>query len=267
MINAVTNQYRVNYHKNSYEAQKNTDKFTTTASNELQADTILSILHLETGESIGIYYSDKSTAENPIIIAKVKNSTGGIQEIEVYPDKVNPNNASYVEMAALSAHLKQQGKINGQAGALVTMVFNARVKEGNGNNIYAKCNFAFETQGALHDMLKNGQTETYLRYLKEATLYTDLYKTILKTEENDEQKKSPQKTISTADEKHINQELECDANNKSNVNEEDVQTEIFVNAEGERVLAIKTSFGVRYLKIGEAQDFLLGDVSSDVSIE
>ncbi|MCL2574656.1 MAG: hypothetical protein FWE34_08930 [Defluviitaleaceae bacterium] len=36
--------------------------------------------------------------------------------------------------------------------------------------------------------------------------------------------------------------------------EQETQTKIFVNAQGERVLAIKSAFGVKYLKIGEATD-------------
>jgi len=43
---------------------------------------------------------------------------------------------------------------------------------------------------------------------------------------------------------------------------EETQTQIFVNAKGERILAIKTGFGVHYLKIGEEEDFMLSDNKS-----
>ena len=43
---------------------------------------------------------------------------------------------------------------------------------------------------------------------------------------------------------------------------EETQTKIFVNAKGERVLAVKTASGVFYLKIGEEQDLMLSDDKS-----
>ena len=57
--------------------------------------------------------------------------------------KVDPSNASYVEMLALSAHLKQQGKIDSPAGGIVAMTMAKRVQEANvrQGEIYDKSNF------------------------------------------------------------------------------------------------------------------------------
>ena len=59
-------------------------------------------------------------------------------------------------------------------------------------------------------------------------------------------------------------ENEDNAGEKGTI-EQETQTKIFVNAQGERVLAIKSAFGVKYLKIGEVQDPLL--VNSNAGTE
>lgn len=45
------------------------------------------------------------------MVAKVKGTDGSEKEIKIDPDEVDPSNASYVEMLALSAHLKQQERL------------------------------------------------------------------------------------------------------------------------------------------------------------
>lgn len=143
MIFGVGNNfYKDSYNVNNASNSKETvEKFMTNSSYELQADSVLSTIRVETGESIGIYYDETSTAANPIMLAKVKGQDGNIQEIKVAVNEVDPSNASYVEMIALSAHLKTEGKIDGPAGAFATMVFHSRVKEANNNSIYEKENF------------------------------------------------------------------------------------------------------------------------------
>lgn len=66
---------------------------------------ILSTIHVQTGESIGIYYDEEASGSQ--MVAKIKSADGSEKEIKIDPDKVNPSNASYVEMLALSAHLNQ----------------------------------------------------------------------------------------------------------------------------------------------------------------
>lgn len=154
--------------KSNVESSKN---FTTNTQYELQENSILSTIHVETGESIGIYYDETSTGGAPVMLAKIIEPDGSVNEIKVDINKVDPNNASYVEMVALSAHLKKEGKIDGPAGALATMVFNGRVKEANNNNIYSKGNFVPAMQELVSNALKDGQMDTYLRYLKELDIY------------------------------------------------------------------------------------------------
>lgn len=97
---------------------------------ELQGDgAILSTIHVQTGESIGIYYDEEAGGNH--MVAKVKGTDGSEKEIKIDPDEVDPSNASYVEMLALSAHLKQQGKIDSPAGGIVAMTMAKRVQEAN----------------------------------------------------------------------------------------------------------------------------------------
>ena len=139
---------------------------------ELQGSgAILSTIHVQTGESIGIYYDEE--AGGNYMVAKVKGTDGSEKEIKIDPDKVDPSNASYVEMLALSAHLKQQGKIDSPAGGIVAMTMAKRVQEANARQgeIYDKSNFLSEMQNTLEDCLKNGLMDTYMRYIKEVGIY------------------------------------------------------------------------------------------------
>ena len=108
------------------------------------------------------------------MVAKVKGTDGSEKEIKIDPDEVDPSNASYVEMLALSAHLKQRGKIDSPAGGIVAMTMAKRVQEANARQgeIYDKSSFLSEMQNTLEDCLKNGLMDTYMRYIKEVGIYS-----------------------------------------------------------------------------------------------
>lgn len=134
---------------------------------------ILSTIHVQTGESIGIYYDEE--AGGSLMVAKIKGADGSEKEIKIDPDKVDPSNASYVEMLALSAHLKQQGKIDSPAGGIVAMTMAKRVQEANVSQggIYDKYDFLGAMQSTLADCLSNGFMDTYVRYVKEVNIYAE----------------------------------------------------------------------------------------------
>ena len=133
---------------------------------------ILSTIHVQTGESIGIYYDEEAGGNH--MVAKVKGTDGSEKEIKIDPDEVDPSNASYVEMLALSAHLKQRGKIDSPAGGIVAMTMAKRVQEANARQgeIYDKSSFLSEMQNTLEDCLKNGLMDNYMRYIKEVGIYS-----------------------------------------------------------------------------------------------
>ena len=120
----------------------------------------------------GIYYDEEAGGNH--MVAKVKGTDGSEKEIKIDPDEVDPSNASYVEMLALSAHLKQQGKIDSPAGGIVAMTMAKRVQEANARQgeIYDKSSFLSEMQNTLEDCLKNGLMDTYMRYIKEVGIYS-----------------------------------------------------------------------------------------------
>lgn len=143
---------------------------------QLQDESILSAIHLETGESIGIYYDASSTKDNPVVLAKIEGKDGSIKEEKIELTKVDPNYASFVEMLALSAHLKQEGKIDGPAGIFPCTVFASRIKETNECDIYHKENFAALMKDAMDNMMKYGCMDSYLKNLKEYTYYSAISK-------------------------------------------------------------------------------------------
>ncbi len=64
----------------------------------------------------------------------------------------------------------------------------------------------------------------------------------------------------------FNDDSEKQKNIDSTEQKEETSSEVFINPKGERVLMIKTSVGVRYMKIGEATDFLLTDNKNSANI-
>lgn len=62
------------------------------------------------------------------------------------------------------------------------------------------------------------------------------------------------KIMNNVDEENRMKKQNRGVNHKTTATEE-TQTDTFINAKGERILVIKTSFGVHYLKIGDGQSF------------
>lgn len=176
-ISGVGNNYSFNAanigNNSSNRVSGEQKKFNVDKEYKLQANSVLSTVRIETGESIGIFYDETSTKSNPVMLAKIIDADGSENEMKININDVNPSDASYVEMLALSAHLKTEGKIDGPAGAFATMVFNARVKEANERNIYAKEDFMPAMKEMVNDALKDGRMDTYLRYLKELDIYSN----------------------------------------------------------------------------------------------
>lgn len=128
---------------------------------------IFSVIEVQTGESIGIYYDEEAGGNN--MIAKVINPDGSVKEIKIDPDKVDPSNASYVEMLALSAHLKQQGKLDSAGG--LNICSGGFDRQGA---IYEKHNILQEMRDSMERCFKYGFMDTYMMYLKEVTVYEQI---------------------------------------------------------------------------------------------
>lgn len=61
------------------------------------------------GHYLAINYAEQSTEADPILIAEGKDYDGREFKQEIHLNDIDPDNASYVEMAALKAHLKLPG--------------------------------------------------------------------------------------------------------------------------------------------------------------
>lgn len=178
MVSSVNNF--INNYNDRYEIKnknQDADKSSYNKPLTLQGNgAILSNIHVQTGESIGIYYDEEAGGNR--MIARVESSDGAVKEIKIDPDKVDPSNASYVEMLAVSANLKQQGKIDSPAGGIVAVTLARRVAEANARQgeIFRKWNFVNAMQEQLADCLKCGMMDSYLIYQKEISMYANMVK-------------------------------------------------------------------------------------------
>ena len=59
------------------------------------------------GVNFAMYYTEESTEDNPIVLAKVVDADGKESEFEIKINEINPQNASFLEMKALIMHNSQ----------------------------------------------------------------------------------------------------------------------------------------------------------------
>ena len=74
----------------------------------LRPDYLYSVVHCLTNQPLHMKYDDTSTKENPVILAIGRDKQGNNFTSKIYVNNVNPENASPVEMIALSVHLREQ---------------------------------------------------------------------------------------------------------------------------------------------------------------
>lgn len=79
----------------------------------------LSSVGFPNGESISVFEADDFSKENPIYNVKYWNESGIESEYIIDPRKVNPENASYLEMAAYTTYLDETGQTEDAFGRFV----------------------------------------------------------------------------------------------------------------------------------------------------
>ena len=82
----------------------------------------LSSVGFPNGESISVFEADDFSKENPIYNVKYWNESGIESEYIIDPRKVNPENASYLEMAAYTTYLDTTGQAKDAFGDFVGTV-------------------------------------------------------------------------------------------------------------------------------------------------
>lgn len=90
------------------------DMFKTSNENNVNTPDVIYFkegIHWEGGKGhyLAINYAEQSTEEDPILIAEGMDYDGREFKKEIHLNDIDPSNASYVEMAALKAHLKLPG--------------------------------------------------------------------------------------------------------------------------------------------------------------
>ena len=95
---------------------------------ELYKDASFSIATPENGGNASAYYSDNYTDKNPLFIVKGKTGDGTYFEEEININNINPKNASFLEMVALSAHLSDKGKYTGDMSFVSALDFTNKNK-------------------------------------------------------------------------------------------------------------------------------------------
>lgn len=79
----------------------------------------LSSVGFPNGESISVFEADDFSKENPIYMVKHWDKNGVESEYIIDPRKVNPENASYLEMAAYTTYLDTTGQTKDAFGDFV----------------------------------------------------------------------------------------------------------------------------------------------------
>lgn len=79
----------------------------------LSINALFSCGNPSTGETASVYRADEYTEDNPIMLVVGVDSNGKKYEQKVNPKEVNPRNASYIEMVALSTYMCKAGLTNG----------------------------------------------------------------------------------------------------------------------------------------------------------
>lgn len=133
---------------------------------------VLTCIHVSTGETIRFSTSDDFSPNNPRMVARIISETGEESEEIIDASKVNPNNASFVEMLALSSTLKETDKISGVPGIFISEVYESSgLSKRQGIN--QRCDFTFYMNQEMNNLLRYGYLDVYAKHRKEYDLILD----------------------------------------------------------------------------------------------
>ena len=118
----------------------------------------LTCLHVVTGETVRISV-DKSDPES--MIAEIQAKDGSISEKVIDTSEVDPGNASFVEMLALSSSFKESGKMSSVPGIFASEVCAAIL--GTDYDINKKYDFSSMMKQEMDNLMKYGYMDTYAK--------------------------------------------------------------------------------------------------------
>ena len=130
-----------------------------------QRKSIMTCIHVPTGETIRIS-ADKSDPGK--MIAGIKTKDGNITEENIDVSDVNPRQASFVEMLAVSSSFRESGKMSGVPGIFESEVFSSIL--GTDYDIHEKQDFISMMKQELTNLMKYGYMDVYARHKPEYDL-------------------------------------------------------------------------------------------------
>ena len=117
------------------------------------------------GRQYELNYAEDSTDENPIVIAKGNDEYGRQFEERIYINDIDPNHASYLEMAALATHTKTDSCVP------------TALSSGH-HDYFQKENYVDDFQKCIADLYKMGSYDAALYETSILRKYMDYFKTI-----------------------------------------------------------------------------------------
>ena len=115
---------------------------------------LFALCHAPTGESVNVYREEGYTEENPLYLVKGTGKDGNIYELTVDVSKVNPNNCSYAELAALSVHTGQRDFIT------LSMIGT----DANYDSVHDKLDYMAAACGSREEMARRQDWASYMKY-------------------------------------------------------------------------------------------------------
>lgn len=115
--------------------------------------------NLETGESILVNKSEEYTEDNHIFIVKWTDKDGNTYEKKINANKINPKNASFVEMSVLHTDLSLKGDILGDIAGTFTI---GNIFPAGKLSIFEKMDFMTPLKWYMDSQFNNGNIDEYI---------------------------------------------------------------------------------------------------------
>lgn len=123
---------------------------------------------LQDGSSMSVFYSDRSTEENPVMRVKSWDSLGNEDYREVAVNEIDPTNCSYQELMAFTAYYYDKGELNNK-GVPMNYPGGANGKGGY-QDFFTKMDYLAESSKEMGLQFAAGNMQGFCNYKKEYDL-------------------------------------------------------------------------------------------------
>lgn len=128
------------------------------------------------GSSLSVFKAEEYSDEEPVMLVKYWDKDGTLQESKVNAKEIKPDNATYIEMFALSAYYNEKGISKDSVETFMTsnIGLDGTVKEQSYDTITAKRNFMDQIKEWGQMQYNNGNLAGYQQFSKYYGLLGDL---------------------------------------------------------------------------------------------